>query len=79
MGDRRSRPRASVVREGEDLHFLETLLGIFPDNGSGQTECLLLLAPLIALVLLRGCIWRTRDSAYSPLLGRTDKWSRFRF
>lgn len=45
------------------MHFLESLFGIFPDNGSGQTECLLLLAPLAALFLLRwraGGFWQRR-------------------
>ena len=52
----------SVAEQEEGLHFLEALFGISPDNGSGQTEYLLLLALLIAMLLLR---WRTLWTKHS--------------
>jgi hypothetical protein len=44
------------------MDFIERLLGIAPDGGSGSLELLLLLAPIVGIALLK-CVRRERRRA----------------
>jgi hypothetical protein len=55
----RALSRTNVLAEQEiDMNFLERLLGVAPDGGSGSLEMLLFLVPLAGMLLLR--VWQSR-------------------
>jgi hypothetical protein len=43
---------SNSTQEGADMDFIERILGISPDGGSGALEALLFIIPLVGIYLL---------------------------